>query len=145
MSEHGSSDHEASIEAEHKADIAVGFAARLLAAAAGPIWRWGDGHGGYVLNRVVAACAHAGLVGPDRTPVAGAMVEFLAGRDGWDCHYCSHPLGWGSPLVRAPQVEHKVPKAAGGGDEAGNLVLSCRPCNERKHTTAHDDFCVRCR
>ena len=45
-------------------------------------------------------------------------------RDGRVCQYCG--------AEDANQVDHVVPKVAGGGDELDNLLTSCRECNLRK-------------
>ena len=45
------------------------------------------------------------------------------------CGYCRAP----QHLVLAPlEVEHIVPRAAGGSDDEDNLWLSCRVCNSYK-------------
>lgn len=65
-----------------------------------------------------------------------ARINTVAGRDGWDCHYCGralHQTGMMSDTALPwPQVEHKIPKSLGGRDEMSNYVLSCRPCNNQK-------------
>lgn len=47
------------------------------------------------------------------------------------CGYCLSPqrlvLGW-------LEVEHIIPRAAGGGDDESNLWLACRLCNNHKST-----------
>jgi 5-methylcytosine-specific restriction endonuclease McrA len=48
------------------------------------------------------------------------------------CEYCR------SQVRFAPDpfsVEHIVPRATGGGDETGNLALSCQGCNNRKYVS----------
>ena len=39
------------------------------------------------------------------------------------CHYCGGV---------ACQIDHVVPKVAGGTDDLGNLTATCAPCNQRK-------------
>lgn len=41
------------------------------------------------------------------------------------CHYCGTSLD----LAGKWHVEHQLPRALGGGDEAMNLVAACVPCN----------------
>lgn len=49
------------------------------------------------------------------------------------CHYCSTPL----TLDGKWHVEHMLPQALGGPDEAWNLVAACVPCNlQKKDKTA---------
>jgi 5-methylcytosine-specific restriction endonuclease McrA len=52
------------------------------------------------------------------------------------CHYCATPL----TLTGRWHVEHKMPKALGGGNEPGNLVASCAPCNHAKRDTTDIEF-----
>jgi HNH endonuclease len=59
----------------------------------------------------------------------------VANEAAWRCHYCGcrlhcplcDPAGIGRPVTR----DHVIPRAR-GGQGRGNLVASCRPCNERK-------------
>jgi 5-methylcytosine-specific restriction endonuclease McrA len=45
-------------------------------------------------------------------------------RDGHACRYCGS-TSWLS-------IDHVIPRAQGGSDEADNLVVCCRSCNSRK-------------
>lgn len=65
-------------------------------------------------------------------PPGRALVWRLAERDGWECAYCDHPLGWGHPSVLPPQIEHRTPRSRGGTDHPTNLCLACEPCNAAK-------------
>lgn len=56
-----SADIAAGIERERRAVLNVKLLARVLASAAAPIWHWGDGDGGAVLQMVVDA--HRELAG----------------------------------------------------------------------------------
>lgn len=51
-------------------------------------------------------------------------------RDGFLCAYC------GRNLVNVPAaqraIDHVVPISAGGTNDAANLCLSCKACNDRK-------------
>lgn len=55
------------------------------------------------------------------------------------CHYCSTTL----TLDGKWHIEHKHPKALGGGNEPGNLVASCVPCNMKKRDTTDIEFKAR--
>jgi 5-methylcytosine-specific restriction endonuclease McrA len=55
---------------------------------------------------------------------------------GGKCHYCSTAL----TLDGKWHIEHKMPKALGGGDEPGNLVASCVPCNHEKIDTTDIEY-----
>jgi len=54
-------------------------------------------------------------------------------RDNYTCRYCG---------AKAPDVEmtvdHVIPSALGGPDEASNLVAACRPCNDGKTSSSPD-------
>lgn len=49
-------------------------------------------------------------------------------RDNFTCQYCGKTGKTGVPL----QVDHRVPRAAGGSDDIGNLVTACEECNNGK-------------
>jgi len=53
---------------------------------------------------------------------------YLAQRDGCCCFYCHTPFV--SPLTAT--LDHYVPVSLWHNSSARNLVLACRPCNERK-------------
>ncbi|GMM93105.1 HNH endonuclease [Qipengyuania sp. MTN3-11] len=48
-------------------------------------------------------------------------------RDGYRCRYCGV-----SAKEQKLQVDHVLPRAAGGRDDLGNLVAACQPCNYGK-------------
>lgn len=58
-------------------------------------------------------------------------------RDGFKCGYC----GRSSPEVEL-QVDHKIAKSIGGGDNDDNLLTSCRECNAGKRTVIVDEDIV---
>lgn len=53
-----------------------------------------------------------------------------------DCHICGKKLAWSNYGVTSArgawEVEHSVPKAAGGTDHLNNLFAACIPCNRTK-------------
>ena len=61
-----------------------------------------------------------------------AQVNRLAARDGLKCRWCDVDLTiFGQDETTRATVDHyPVPKAAGGGNNDSNAVLSCKPCNE---------------
>lgn len=65
--------------------------------------------------------------GPPPRPVSRRRREVFM-RSGGCCHYCGVPLR----LDGAWHVEHQLPRALGGADEALNLVAACERCNLRK-------------
>ena len=56
-------------------------------------------------------------------------------RDGFTCHYCQRPL---DNLAYA--LDHVVPRARGGKDRLGNLVLACAYCNGHKSDKDYESF-----
>ncbi|TCB92062.1 HNH endonuclease [Micromonospora zingiberis] len=52
----------------------------------------------------------------------------LAVRDGAQCFYCALPF----PTLLAATVDHLIPQSLLPGWAQINLVLACRPCNQRK-------------
>jgi len=59
-------------------------------------------------------------------------------RDGFQCAYC------GRALKNAPAAEvtldHLVPRVAGGGNEATNLIIACRACNSSRQDKPWMDY-----
>ncbi len=56
-------------------------------------------------------------------------------RDDYTCAYCGH-RGTSATL----EVDHKIPLARGGTDDAGNLATACWPCNREKGTMTALEF-----
>ena len=53
------------------------------------------------------------------------------------------PGGWFYRLVgghRDPEIDHVIARSRGGGDQDGNLVLACGPCNVAKSNTPVEEF-----
>jgi HNH endonuclease len=61
------------------------------------------------------------------------------GRSGGRCHYCHALL----TLDGRWHVEHMVPRALDGGDDAGNLVAACAPCNLAKSDRTALEFVIQ--
>lgn len=55
-------------------------------------------------------------------------------RDGFQCMYCGNKF----PINKL-NLDHVVPRSAGGKTEWGNIVTSCRPCNTRKGRRSCDE------
>lgn len=64
---------------------------------------------------------------PAPRPVARRRREVFQ-RSGGFCHYCATPLS----LDGQWHVEHQLPRALGGADDALNLVAACTACNLEK-------------
>lgn len=60
-------------------------------------------------------------------------------RDGRRCSLCGKGTPWSwrnKGRDRSPEIDHIVPVALGGSDDASNLQLVCRKCNGEKAATA---------
>lgn len=68
-------------------------------------------------------------------PVERVVRDEVFERDGWRCMICGHrtPKKWlGTTHPRAPELDHRVPIAKGGGHTWANSQTSCRRCNGKK-------------
>lgn len=63
--------------------------------------------------------------------------KFVRARAKYLCEYCHSPERSSSDIFT---MDHLIPQSLGGSDEADNLALACRRCNERRYnfTTAID-------
>lgn len=107
--------------AETKAEVLAG-ARRVLrsADAANDGERW-------VQPRLWSDAELAVVGEPPPRPVSRRRREVFT-RSGGCCAYCGTPLR----LDGAWHVEHQLPRALGGTDEALNLVAACERCNLAK-------------
>lgn len=62
---------------------------------------------------------------------------WLLQRDGV-CHYCRRPLD-----KLTITIDHYIPKTKGGTDDIGNLVASCRECNQEKGGQTPEEFLIQ--
>ena len=53
--------------------------------------------------------------------------ETIYARDHGRCQYCDRPVA-----RREGTYDHVVPKSRGGDTQWDNIVLACRPCNQKK-------------
>jgi hypothetical protein len=58
------------------------------------------------------------------------LREYLLLRDKHTCQYCGGASG--DPVLN---IDHKHPRAKGGGDSVRNLIVSCVTCNDAKNAT----------
>lgn len=73
-----------------------------------------------------------------RRPVSKRRRDIFAKSAG-RCHYCDGVLH----LDGVWHVEHMLPRALGGGDDASNLVAACSGCNLRKRDLTALEFLAR--
>lgn len=87
-------------------------------------------------KRIARRCRRARLAAVPREPVRAAVVFE---RDGWTCQRC----GVATPREKrgtrdddAPELDHRVPLAAGGHHTYANVRCLCRRCNSIKGASA---------
>ncbi len=69
-------------------------------------------------------------------PTVSRRRRDVFARSSGRCHYCRAAL----TLEGTWHVEHMLPRALGGGDEAVNLVAACAPCNLSKSDSTALEF-----
>lgn len=72
----------------------------------------------------------------DSKPKIGRRRKAIFEKSGGICHYCKCQL----EIDGVWHVEHKFPRALGGGNEQSNLVAACRPCNLAKSDRTEEEF-----
>jgi 5-methylcytosine-specific restriction endonuclease McrA len=99
----------------------------------------------YLLNRDKAKETHKAwrAANPDQTRLQGnlrrareqnaegtytvADIHRIGLAQNWKCYWCS------TPSKEKYHVDHVVALSRGGSNWPSNLVISCQPCNSRKH------------
>lgn len=66
------------------------------------------------------------------------LREYLLQRDRHTCVYC-HGVSGDNIL----NIDHKNPRAKGGGNSVSNLAISCRTCNEAKNALLLPDWLIK--
>lgn len=94
---------------------------------------------------------------PGKEPRAERKLA-VYNRDKWRCVHCSVPVIHGNANTKDEfeacandgalpgNVNHRVPKALGGGDDMDNLETTCQPCNLKisdSWTKAAEGYCRR--
>lgn len=59
--------------------------------------------------------------------ISKALRFEILTRDGYKCRYCG-----ASAQETTLHIDHVLPRAMGGRDDAANLVTACQPCNSGK-------------
>lgn len=104
-----------------------------LAEASEPLWHWGDGRGGWVMNNVIGAMRERGMSTipdpprsskPKRKKISGNVRRSVYERDEYRCVTCGG--------FEHLSLDHIVPWSRGGSDDIGNLQTMCRACNSSK-------------
>lgn len=129
--EHEANERYLALGTEHLKAVAILYAKVLEEFP--EFWYVSDGTSNPAVDILHQALVAYGFFGADtRDYEPNSKLKTLVERDGWECHYCHSPLGWGSPVVRWPQTDHVIPKSRGGSNRIDNLVPTCSPCNLQK-------------
>jgi 5-methylcytosine-specific restriction endonuclease McrA len=54
------------------------------------------------------------------------------------CHYCGVKT-----TTKNRQLDHIIPVASGGTNEADTLVVACKRCNRQKGKMSHDEYIIK--
>jgi DNA-directed RNA polymerase subunit RPC12/RpoP len=102
-------------------------------------WRWGDGQGGWLLDRLAAIVIEAGEYWPFAEPadpsrgdevrrkkrrIPRRLAKLVFERDAYRCVTCGAHIDL--------TVDHIVPESKGGPTTLENLQTMCRSCNSKK-------------
>ena len=96
-------------------------------------WHWGDGEGGYLLERIRNVVVSKGRRWPldEREPttrrkdkIGRSLSKRVFERDAYRCVTCSDHIDL--------CCDHIVPESKGGPTTFENLQTMCRPCNSKK-------------
>lgn len=68
-----------------------------------------------------------------RKPIPKRVKDAVLARDGGCCVYCG---GSDNPL----QFDHVIPLSRGGTSDAGNIAISCLPCNSAKGARTPEEW-----
>lgn len=123
--------HNASaVAAEQQAVAALDAIAAALPEIVRPIWHWGDGEGGYVLETLTNALAQMRQPAVSVVPryrkakIGHSLRTQVYERDGYACVTCG--------ARRQLTCDHITPESKGGPTTLENLQTMCAPCNSRK-------------
>lgn len=72
----------------------------------------------------------------DGTLTTAVLCRLFAEAKG--CHYCTRPM-----RSQDKTLDHVVPRIRDGIHGVSNVVIACRPCNQRKHTMGAEEFVSR--
>lgn len=121
------SDVDAQAEAVSKVERAIA----LIVEAAPYTWRWGDGHGGWVLEELRTALIASGYAVDEPSPaprkkdkIGHKLAKSVFERDAYRCVVCGAHVDL--------CCDHIHPESKGGATSFDNLQTMCRPCNSKK-------------
>lgn len=64
-------------------------------------------------------------------------------RDNWMCHMCGKETPWylrGTTEPNAPELDHLIPLARGGGHTMDNVACCCRECNQDRGAMLIEEY-----
>lgn len=118
------------IIAEQQAVSSLKAIAAALPEIVRPIWHWGDGEGGYVVETLIEALSALRQPVVTATPryrkakIGHALRTQVYERDGYTCVSCG--------ARRQLTCDHIIAESRGGPTTLENLQTMCAPCNSRK-------------
>lgn len=105
--------------------------ARQMAQECGPMWRYGDGNGGFILKILRGEFEAQGYSSspspvskPRRKSIGTKLALKVFANDDYTCQHC----GTRDNLT----VDHIIPVIQGGTNEISNLQTLCQSCNSSK-------------
>lgn len=105
--------------------------ARQMAQECGPMWRYGDGNGGFILKILRDEFEAQGygssplpVSKPRRKSIGTKLALKVFANDDYTCQHC----GTRDNLT----VDHIIPVIQGGTNEISNLQTLCQSCNSSK-------------
>ena len=78
----------------------------------------------------------------DTNPAADRDWAIVCERAGYKCEYCGKDMLASLDDYLSKQVDHIIPRAAGGCDTVDNYALSCSVCNGSKLKDKWNPACV---
>ncbi|MCP5385963.1 MAG: HNH endonuclease [Novosphingobium sp.] len=97
-------------------------------------WRWGDGQGGWFMDRLAEVVrsqgetwpfdAESGTPSTRKEKIPRRLARAVMERDAYRCVSCGSHIDL--------TCDHIVPESKGGPTALDNLQTMCRPCNSRK-------------
>ncbi len=122
-------DYEAAIEAEERATNRLKELAEQMVDECRILWKYGDGHGGDILETVRQAfhrrgCAPQTPGTADRKRIPAKVKKLVFERDAYRCVKCQS--------YKDLCIDHKHPYSLGGSNEPDNLQILCWDCNSKK-------------
>lgn len=98
------------------------------------LWRWGDGDGGHVIQKLkdVFSCTVTTTPIYTKMPIGRSIRKKVMERDMYRCRKCGSHIDL--------SIDHIIPESSGGEMTEENLQTLCLPCNKKKSTRSNEEF-----